>query len=355
MLSTKKIYYPFIDILKAIAIFLVVFYHSFCTTIDINFLSLEDYIEYFLYTILGIGVPLFFTVNGFLVFQKKCDLKKHILKIIKIILITGIWAVFSLALLMLLKNDKFYFVKFLKNLISLKQGYINYLWFMEALVFCHILYPLLDWAYRKHFVLFQIIFVIVVLYTIIIPTCCSINEIVTNKNFLIAKILNNLPGIYFLFSITYFMLGGIIYKLFQKIKITKKQLLLMIVLIILMLLFQTFFGILKSQSMKKLFDNVWDGYDSIFIFFSIIIIFLIAYQCYKEKRLLFAEKIGANSLGIYFIHPILIVVIMQVLRIEKICHNLIINLILSVLITVSSFYITMFLKKIPVVEKLVQL
>ena len=62
----------------------------------------------------------------------------------------------------------------------------------------------------------------------------------------------------------------------QKIKITKKQLLLMIVLIILMLLFQTFFGILKSQSMKKLFDNVWDGYDSIFIFFSIIIIFLIA-------------------------------------------------------------------------------
>ena len=357
MLPTKRIYYPFIDILKAIAICFVVFYHNFFVVINPDFRMLGDYLKYLFYTVLGIGVPLFFTVNGFLVFQKKCNLKKHILKTFKIIIITGIWGVFSLILLMILRNDKFYVISFFNDLISLKQGYINYLWFMEALVFLYLLYPLLEWIYRKYFHIFQIILIGVIIYTILIPTGCSISKAIVGdmKDFYIIKILNSFPGIYFLFSLSYFMMGGMIYKFSSNIKIKKKKGILLGILFFLMIVIQTLLGVLESKNTGTVFDNVWNGYDSIFIYIGTIIIFVI-YFCYdKQKKACFVEKIGINSLGIYFIHPILIAIIMKIPEIKLVYSNVIINFISSIFITIISFYITIFLKKIPLLKKLVEL
>lgn len=357
MLSTKRIYYPFIDILKAIAICFVVFYHNFFVVIHSDFLMLGDYLKYLFYTALGVGVPLFFTINGFLVFQKKCNLKKHILKIFKIIVITGIWGTFSLILLMILRNDKFYVISFLNDLISLKQGYINYLWFMEALIFLYLLYPLLEWIYRKYFRIFQIILMGAIIYTILIPTICSISKTIAGNmdDFYIIKILSSFPGIYFLFSISYFMMGGMIYKFSLNIKIRKKKGILLGILFFLMIVIQTLLGVLESKNTGTVFDNVWNGYDSIFIYIGTIIIFVI-YFCYdKQKKACFVEKIGINSLGIYFIHPILIAIIMKIPEIKLVYSNVIINFISSIFITIISFYITIFLKKIPLLKKLVEL
>lgn len=357
MISTKKSYYAFIDLLKALAIFFVVFYHSFCTTIDFNFLSLADYLKYLFYTILGMGVPFFFIVNGFLLFQVKFDFKRHVLKTMRIIIITGIWGIFSLIILMIIKNDKFSPTEFLRALISLKQGYINHLWFMEALVFIYILYPFLRWIYEKNFSVFKLIFGGIICYTIVIPTCCAVSEVIygnMEKNFFI-EVLQSIPRSYFFFAIAYFMAGGTIYKFCKNKKIKKEKLILIVIVVIVMISIQTICGVLRSKHMERLFDNAWAGYDSIFIFVTVYLVFIVMCQYYKRKTLKLVKRIGSNSLGIYFIHPILIAIIMGIPEIKLACHSFIVNFIFSIFLVLISFFITIFLKKLPIINGLVRL
>lgn len=69
--NRKRVEY--LDILKTIAIFLVCFCH---------FIYLKnDYICAFVMLVAWSAVPIFFIVNGFLLFKKEFDLDKHIKKI----------------------------------------------------------------------------------------------------------------------------------------------------------------------------------------------------------------------------------------------------------------------------------
>lgn len=350
--SESKKYYCFVDFIKAVAIFFVVFYHCFRTAINPYFSSALDYGEYFIYSALGMGVPLFFMTNGFLLFQKKYNFKVHALKIAKVVIITVIWAIFTLALLMFIRGDSFSVIEFVKGLISLKQGYINHLWFMEALIFVYIIFPFFKWLYDKYFVVFKILSLFAVFYTILIPTYCAINDLFHNLP--LSDVLINLPNVYFFFSIGYFMAGGILYKVCNDKKLERKYLVVVIAIILLLLLVHTSVGIVKSKQTGILFDNAWECYHSASVFAAVCLTFFILYKNCGNAVPNIIKKIGSDSLAIYFIHPILICIIMLLPYVEILCRNFVVNLILSVIILLISFFIAEFLQRFKYAKKMVK-
>lgn len=88
----EKQRYVFIDLLKCVAILFVVMLHV--RVDNYNWLDNGEPLYIFRYcfrSILAVCVPLFFFCNGFLLLNKAFDLRKHIIKTAKTLVITIVW------------------------------------------------------------------------------------------------------------------------------------------------------------------------------------------------------------------------------------------------------------------------
>lgn len=330
----EKKRYNFIDIWKAIAILFVIFYHSFLMELSFAHVTAGKAIQYFLYTILGTGVPAFFMINGFLMFGKPVK-KGHYLKIARIILKTGIWAVLVLSGIMLIRGDQFLIKDFIRDLVTLKVGYINHLWFMEALVFIYVLFPFVKMVYDKAFCVYCVLTVVIILYTVILPGMIS------------------LPNVYFSFSLAHFMLGGIIYKM-RDLQMKKEHRVISVACAVLCMVVQTALGIKKCVSGQMFFDNVWACYTSVFAILAVVLIMLAACSGKNKNSWPFVSEIGKNTLGIYFLHQIWINLLWAVPGVKNICGtNIVINFIFAVVVLIFSMLTVELIKRIPFVKKLV--
>ena len=72
----------FADLLKSVSIFMVVFYHCFTAPIWAASESFACFGNYLVKSLLCISIPLFFLVNGGLLFNRPFTLKKHVLKML---------------------------------------------------------------------------------------------------------------------------------------------------------------------------------------------------------------------------------------------------------------------------------
>ena len=132
-----------IDLLELIAMFFVILYHS--TLYPYDFLAEHNFANYILYfcrTILSTCVPLFFFANGYLLFRKEFVLREHILKIIRLSVLTLMWAIITLLLLQPIKQETLSLTEFIKAIWNWKLGWINHLWYMGALICIYIFFPL---------------------------------------------------------------------------------------------------------------------------------------------------------------------------------------------------------------------
>ena len=206
-----------IDILESIAIILVVFYHSMVYSDDfISNTGILYYIRYALRSLLSPCVALFFFCNGYLLLNKPFNLKKHILKTIKLIILTVIWAILRIIILMPIKKEYLSVAEAINVLLECKQGWINSIWFLGALICIYVLFPIIKVTYDSNKRVF--------FYFII---CCSIftfgnvviNEVATfsinlvlQKNIIIHglnffSMFNPFRGIHG-YAFVYFCLGG---------------------------------------------------------------------------------------------------------------------------------------------------
>ena len=137
--ENNKKRFDYIDLLKCIAIFFVIIYHNECY--NTNFIANNEslFINIFR-AILSTCVPLFFIVNGYLLFSKKFDLKKHTIKTIKLILLTIIWGVITAFLILKIKNEPITAQIFFDTLLKMREGYVNHLWFMGALICIYLIF-----------------------------------------------------------------------------------------------------------------------------------------------------------------------------------------------------------------------
>ena len=208
--------YQSINLIKVIATYFVVLYHNFYA--NSNVLTPNNsvgYFTYFLKTILGCCVPLFFFVNGALLLNKRLDIKRHIKKVISLVLLTLIWGAITLVSLMYIRNEFFSIKDSFFGILTLKQGWINSLWFLTTMVMIYTFFPIMKSAFDNNRNYFRFFFVVVCILTfgnVFISMCVNVVEFMLHKNNFTGNFnffyrFNAFSGIYG-YSLGYFMLGG---------------------------------------------------------------------------------------------------------------------------------------------------
>ena len=141
--ENKSKRFDYIDLIKAIAIFFVIMIHNYKASVDfVVSPSLKTYIS-FIVRLMIEGVPLFVTVNGFLIINKRLDLRKHIKKIMKILLIIFIW---SLIYIIIFSKGNISAKEIIHNILTvdINNEYSGILWFLQNLITLYLLYPILN-------------------------------------------------------------------------------------------------------------------------------------------------------------------------------------------------------------------
>jgi len=361
-MNKDRIYYY--DVLKTLAIYLVCIYHFGVVNYDI--LKNDSYLTYLNYFFLGIssvGVPLFFMVNGALLLNKSYDIQKHVRKILTIFILLILWAAITLLLLIPKFNDTYTILEFIKAIYYLEYGKINHLWFLKAIIYLYLLFPLIKALYDQNEIkLYWYLIIILILFTfgsVLLNNGLSVLSFVfsiegfQNKNIDLFGWLNPFD-LSFSYSIVYFVIGGLLVKYASNIKIKTKwlYLILSISLIILFCL-----GQIKTISSNIVFDTVYMGYNSIMTLLMATSIFIIIsrIKITNNKFLKTYQIIGANTLGIYFIHFPIGIWLKDYYSSLPISNYLVINLTYSFLLMFLSFFIALLLKRIPYIKKLVEI
>ena len=150
-----------IDLLESIAILFVIIYHGTIYSHDITQeATVSNYLLYFARTILSTCVPLFFFANGYLLFNKPFNLRKHVKKTIRLIALVFIWMVLLMPIYMFVAGEPWRLGTFASNILSMTTAWsMNIFWFIGALICMYILFPALKALFdtnRKSF-LFQMI------------------------------------------------------------------------------------------------------------------------------------------------------------------------------------------------------
>ena len=130
-----------IDLLESIAILFVVFYHG--PLYSYNFLqhnTATNYLLYYARTILSICAPLFFFVNGYLLLNKPFDLKKHVKKTVRLVVLTFVWAFMLMPVYLLINGEPLSMETVRLAVLNLDVNWrMNYFWFTGSLVCIYIL------------------------------------------------------------------------------------------------------------------------------------------------------------------------------------------------------------------------
>ena len=359
-IKTQRI--KWIDFMEVIAIYFVIFYHGMIYSIDILApnTTTTSYFLYYLQTILSTCVPLFFFINGYLLFSKPFDLKKHVFKTIKLVVLAEIWGAITLLILTLINKNSVSINEFLHGLTTWKQGYINHLWFIGALVCIYIIFPLLKVTYDNHkksFIYFVFVCGLMTFGNIFLNHLQTvINVFLLNKNVTqygvnYFNIFNPFRGIYG-YTFVYFCLGGIVhiyYNHIANIPQTKKNIISILGIIINCLCIFSL-GIIYSKVSGTMWDVVWNGYGSIFTLFNVIFLLSLNYQ--SDYSII--SLISVNTLGIYFLHLFVIKITRPFLLECRITTNIFVNLVYTSFVLIVSLIVVLLIRKVPIINKLVK-
>lgn len=351
-----------IDLLECIAILLVLIYHGTLYSSDIlNEPTYIHYARYLFRTIFSPCVSLFFFANGYLLFNKELNLKKHIYKIFHLIILCGVWGIGKIIILMPIENEFLSLKEIIKALWQWKQGWINSLWFLGALVCIYMLFPILKVSYDYNKKVFSYFIAICAIFTfgnvllnegatILSTTILHRSTTLQGLNFF--NMFNPFRGIYG-YAFVYFCVGGCFYQIKDKIlnidplKRNISALLVMVASCICL----WGIGICYSTASGEMWDVVWNGYDTIFTFVNVICIFVLCLNLNKDITII--RTISSNTLGIYFIHEIFIHLTRNLIKKHQFFCNIPFNIVYAIAILLICLMIALILRRIPLLRRLV--
>lgn len=111
-------------------------------------------------------------------------------------------------------------------------------------------------------------------------------------------------------------------------------------------------GVIYSKGSGSVWDVVWNGYDSIFTLANVLCIFILCLN-YRSNNYLITQ-VSMNTLGIYFIHLLIISLAKPYFSKMHIPCNIFINILYTLSVLYLSLGLTLCLKKIPLLKKLVE-
>ena len=297
-------FYSF-DLLKFIAIVLVVCYHSFCLG--------QGAVYDVCFPLFSLGVPLFFIVNGALLFNKALDTEKHYKKIVRIVLLTVIWTFGVFLVIDFIEEKGLSFTDIIKIAWYGDSKYVvNQYWFLKTLVMLYLFFPVLkrafdvDWLNTKVFTLVLSFFVI---------GMSSAYLCHQTFNFFMGKPLslemkdyipwyNFCKNTDYSYALAYFLLGGVSFRCGKRFS--------QLGFCLWLFLFLLAWGI--GVCLAYMFRIEHTGWDACFNAYSSPMTFMMSFclffifVMYKPISVLnsIIEGISKNTLGIYLVHGIVI-------------------------------------------------
>lgn len=355
----------YFDLIKVLAITMVCFYHVNGLQKNIlDSLEVSTFLNYLLISSLSMCVPLFFMVNGALLLNRPLNLQRHARKTIKLLFITYAWAVIVLLILIPITGSEYTLKGFLRSVWTLERGMINYLWFLLALVSIYLIFPLIKLTYdqQQKTTFFYI---------------CAVFFLVSFGNLTLNSIINVLQSIFgfvyltddhfnffqrvdpfgrYSYAFFYFSIGGYLALLIKEKKIqASNSLMVMVFVFALLLLFA--YGCLMTLSHGKYYDTVFDGYYSLMTLAMSVstFIFLSRITIRNNKVSKFVTIIGVNTLGIYILHAIFSKALTPYFRESSLAQNISVNIAYATLLVLLSLFLTILLKRMPLVSWLLRI
>lgn len=352
----------FLDFIKTVAIYLVCFYH--CHNYNGNFLAdpcAGTYITFFVKGIACAGVPLFFMVNGALMLRRDFELKSHVRKIVSLVVLTFVWAVITLLVIGLIKGDHYTLSEFANAVWTWKNGVINHLWYLQALVCIYLLFPLIKAVYdQKDKKILRYFLIVVCIFTfgnVLLNMGANVAEFALGVNHFTGHSFNffnnfNLFKGFYGYTVVYFILGAMLFDRLKTVECvpTKGMALLLGAGMVVLFLY----GRMMSIANEGMYDTVWNGYDTVMALAICVAIFVLAYG-FRVKLEHFSgvlAVIGQNTLGIYFVHRIVWAVVKPLFVRFELSTNIVVNLVFAVVMLLISLGIVLLLRRIPLVKRL---
>lgn len=352
-----------VDLLETIAIFFVLVYHS--PLAKCSFLkdsAASNYMVYFFRTILSTCVPLFFFVNGYLLFNRPFDLKKHIKKTLRLGVLALVWALLSMSIYLVTNHQPITLRSILMPVLDMDTKYsVHIYWFLGALGCMYILFPALKAAFDADKRIIWFFTAVCFFYAFIFNTLGIANTALRyffhrgpeTLNYPIIKMFYPFRGTHG-YSFVYFCLGGLIFEYRDRIlrvPAVKRNVAAAVCMVLSCIgLFLT--GILYSRSSgTEVWDVVWNGYSTIFTLINVLCLYVLSLNCHKTRKVV--RLISENTMGIYLIHVLFTRAFLSQLRQIKYMANSAGTILFALCVLFVCLGISLIIRKIPFLKKLV--
>ncbi len=327
-----------IDIIKVVALILVIVLHLISNSVQLN-VRKASLLIYYCGTI---SVPLFFMVSGYLLLNKKeaITYKYCINKIIKILFFMLLCnLVFVLIFWFKTGNVLNVFLEMCLNFVQ--DGYFYHFWYLWSLIIIYLLLPILYKVFneKKNYYYITITFILISLFA-------SIINIIRYQNGLSVFKYSIIQSLRWWIYFTYFMLGGFIAKTDFLAKLsTIKHGLILLFTFILCLVYEYFMA-------TKLYGNLYaeNFYDNLIIIVLVVLFFTFIKKVFA-KRGEFIAYFAQFSLVMYMIH----VTVIDVLKMFLKMNNDYINVLYIIPVFLLSYLVAYILDKIPILNKFIKL
>ncbi len=349
-MEKKRIVY--IDFIKTVAIFIIITLHNGTWNTDfISNGSIASMIQYCA-RLFCEGVPIFVLLNGFLLFDRAFDAKKHMKRSAKLIIITVLWSFIMEIFYHLLEETPLSFESVLTGVLetSISNRHTGVLWFLQGLFVVYLIFPVLKYLYDTHEKLFNYLLLTVIISTYSVPLISLAYDAfqVGILNSMQVFISQYTLGIGINIYVVYFMLGGYIRKNWDRLP--KKTLVLAggICAVAACVI-----GILISCRAGVTYGANYN-YSQIFLMFTVIGIILVCSKIPFNNKIINKGLaiVGDNTMGIYLIHRM---VIEWMWKIQFPINTFILRLAMALTVFVISFAMTYIIRKIPKLSYLVKL
>lgn len=266
----------FIDYLKALAIFLVIIYHS------------QAYEVMVMPAFLSMCVAIFFAVNGYLMLIKRRSYDYLLRKNLKIIFLIFFWGILRSAFQTYVLGGEMSPLAVFSSFFAFKVGYGNYMWFLVALFILNLVNPLFYTFVNNSSRRDKIIFCILLL-----GFTSSFIRTASWK-------FNPLAHWYHYESLFYYVMGYFVISYSSKIKWPWHYCGGVVLVFFLLQVLQNFIFSRPSFNLFKVVDPVFFNYSSIWVMGETLAL-LLFFSKLRLQHNKIIEYIGSHTLGIYLL------------------------------------------------------
>lgn len=359
------------DLAKCVSIYLVILIHFAYYVPLIENTPLNN----FFVILFNISVPLFFMVNGALLFSKSFTLKSHIQKTLRIICLVLVWKVLSALIMGMIEGispfsgGKAAFLNYV--LFGNLDGFmLGHFWFMNALIMLYLIFPILRICFDSETGKSSLVFLVVLVFglTVVTNLFDTISSIASyylgtpSLSFSGSLSQVNPFGVYG-YTLVYFIGGGLIYhrnlnapqsnELMNRTHSSARPLILFCIGWLALFLVQRF----QWESRSVVF-NVESGYwniATVIMTFSAFLFLMRLQRPAAELICNLVETIGNNTLGIYLTHMFILMACSDWAASLNCKLSLPIDLLLVAAICFICLALSLLCKKIPIVRMLFKL